>query len=69
MGAKIASWVLDFLITKLTSWLAALQRQKSKLAAGYKEAEQAGSKFEEVVKDKTKTREDRRNAEDDFFNS
>jgi hypothetical protein len=69
MWAKIGTWILDYLIKRLQSWLSALIDQKVKTKKQDAQAVKAAEEFKEVVNDPTKTREDRKRAEDTFLNS
>lgn len=65
MWTKIGTFLLDYILKRAWSWF--LLNQKTKKQD--QEAEKAAEEFKKVVDDKTKTREERRDAEDKFLNS
>lgn len=69
MLAKIGTFILDYIGKKLWSWLRTLFVQKEKVADQSEQAEKKADDFQKVVADPTKTREERRRAEDTFLNS
>lgn len=69
MLAKIGTFILDYILKRAWSWLSAWFRVEKKTKAQEQEAVKAADEFQKVVNDPTKSREERRRAEDDFLNS
>lgn len=69
MLAKIGTFILDYILKRVWSWLSAFWKQKEKVDDQNKSAEEKASKYEEAIKDPAKqSREERRRAEDTFLN-
>lgn len=69
MWAKIGTFILDYFLKRFWSWLSAWFRQDKKVDKQNVEAEKAATDYQKVVDKPEATREERRRAEDDFFNS
>jgi hypothetical protein len=69
MLAKIGTFILDYVLKRFWSWLSAFWKQDQKVDKQNVEAEKSADEFQKVVVDPTKSREDRKRAEDTFLNS
>lgn len=69
MLAKIGTFILDYVLKRFWSWLSAFWKQKEKVSAQDKSAEEKAVKYEQDIKDPAKqSREERRRAEDTYLN-
>jgi hypothetical protein len=66
---RVASYFVWFFAEKIFAGISDYIRELVKRRAEAKQNKEASKAFKDIVNDPTKTREERKNAEDDFINS